>query len=103
MTVIGISLLAMALVRCGSLSNVPEPAIPVTLAESTPLTSTEETPFGTASPEVRMGLTLVPLTLPAETPLPTAVPTLVPIAENSALSLLILHTNDTRGYVDPCG
>ena len=103
MTVIGISLLAMALVGCGSLSNMPQPAKPVTLVESTLLTSTEVTPFVTASPEVRMGLTLAPLTLPAVTPVPTALPTLLPIAEDTALSLLILHTNDTRGYVDPCG
>jgi len=103
LTVFGISLPAIILMGCGSLWNMSESMLPVTLAQSTPVTSMEVTPFVAASPEAPMGLTPVPLTLPAATPLPTAVPTLVPIGENTALSLLILHTSDTRGYVAPCG
>ena len=61
------------------------------------------TPFIPASPQVRMGLTPVPLKLPVVTPSPTVPPTLIPVSEDTALSLLVLHTSDTRGYVAPCG
>jgi hypothetical protein len=103
LTAAGISLSAIVLVGCGLLENMPQQTMPVALAQSTPQTAAEVTPLATASPQARMGLTLVPLTLPAVTPVPTALPTMLPIAENTALSLLILHTNDTRGYVAPCG
>ena len=100
---VGVSLLAIALAGCGSLWNTSQPALPVALAQFTPFTPVGVTPFVPASPQVRMGLTLVPLELPVVTPSPPVSPTLIPASEDTALSLLILHTSDTRGYVAPCG
>ncbi len=47
--------------------------------------------------------TVAPLQLMVSTPTPTVIPTLLPTPENTALSLWILYTSDTRGYVSPCG
>ena len=100
---LAVSLLAIVLTGCGSLWNISQPTSPVAPAQSTPFTLVEVTPFIPASPQVRTGLTPVPLELPVVTPSPTVRPTLIPVSEDTALSLLILHTNDTRGYVAPCG
>jgi len=36
---------------------------------------------------------------PTPTPIPTSTPTPLP----QPITLTILHTNDTSGYLDPCG
>jgi len=100
---LGVSLLVIVLTGCGSLWNTPQPWLPGAPAQSTPFTLVDVTRFIAASPQVRTGLTPMPLELPVVTPSPTVPPTLIPVSEDTALSLLVLHTSDTRGYVAPCG
>jgi len=47
---------------------------------------------------------LLPVTAgcgPAPTPTPVPTPTATPLPQ--PITLTILHTNDTSGYLDPCG
>jgi hypothetical protein len=43
--------------------------------------------------------TATPRPTPTRTPVPTATPTPTP----QPLDLVVLHTNDTIGYTEPCG
>ena len=61
----------------------------------------------------KLALSLASLSTPTETPLPTSTPTatltLTPTATSTPtptpapIELTILHTNNTRGYTEPCG
>lgn len=92
------------LLGCGLLSNQSQ-----TLGLVAPTEETRSIAIGAAAPaltlppEGQLGSPLTPAIRLEPTSTPTAVRTLAPAPENAALSLLILHTNDTRGYLDPCG
>lgn len=94
---------------CGSLWRGPGPAGQSVLEpESSPLvvvqpTRAEPTQPTASAPTARAETALTPVLRFDPTSTPTVVPTLKPTPEDTAFSLLILHTNDTRGYVDPCG
>ncbi len=73
----------------GSPGEMPVPNVPLPPA----------TPTATATP------TAVPTAIPTATPVATSTapePATVVVPE-MAVGLTILHTNDSRGYVDPCG
>jgi hypothetical protein len=114
--VLGAGLLVTLVAGCGSLSNSPgssSSAMIVAEAERTASVpaapATDGTPpvavaSGlTVNPDVQIGANLTPIILVGPTHTVTAERTLVAAPQNAALSLVILHTNDTRGYVDPCG
>ena len=58
-------------------------------------------PTPTPEPPPTLKPTITPeptaTTVPTATPMPTATPTPQPIV------LTVLHTNDTEGYIEPCG
>ncbi len=92
------------LLGCGVLSDRSQPLSLFTPTEETrSVVIGAEVPALTFPPEGQLGGPLTPVIRLEPTPTATAVRTLAPAPENVALSLLILHTNDTRGYVDPCG
>ena len=96
--------LLLSLLGCGLLSNQSQSLNFVDPTEETrSIAIVAAAPVLTLPPEGQLGSPLTPIIRLEPTPTLTAARTLAPTPENAALSLLILHTNDTRGYVDPCG
>ncbi|MGQ9568979.1 MAG: hypothetical protein ACUVXH_00720 [Anaerolineae bacterium] len=58
------------------------------------------TPAGPARPPTASPTSLPPASSPSPAPRP---PTATPVSSAPSLTLVVMHTNDARGYTEPCG
>jgi len=74
-------------------------------AEATPKSPTEKQVYDVPLPSATAHLTASPLASPAAKPTVTQVApeASATMQSREAFKLTILHTNDSKGYVDPCG
>ena len=105
-----LGLLVCLVLGCGSLWQEGRPLAQGVYVpqSSTTAVAVQPTQVGPAqsitdAPTGQVAAPLTPVLRLEPTPTPTAVRVLKPTPADTAFSLLILHTNDTRGYVDPCG
>jgi len=97
------AVVAMALLPgCGTLWTAPLPAPMPAALSVTSAPPAIVTPLPPPAPAA-VSATVAPLQLMVSTPTPTVIPELPPPPADTALSLWVLHTADTRGYTAPCG
>jgi len=102
----GLFMLSLGISGCGSSATSP-PSIatvvstPTAAVERTPTAAVERT--STAAPIVARPAAPTPTPAPTDTPQPTPAPTDTPRPTPASLILTIVHTNDTWGYLEPCG
>ena len=102
-------LLAWAMVACGRAADTPAPEpLPIATVASQSSAATAPRPTSKPTPSAVYDVPLPPVTSTAITVLTAAVGQSSPQASETGRSgeetrVTILHTNDSRGYVDPCG